>query len=201
MSETPQEAAEIEESDEEKRILVVDPDDYRQTQQIKQIHQAKREYAEVKTDPEAEMIEYVRHVQNLIHELEPVMMRIDTDTDYLNEYELGTLRMADEDLHVEYDSDQDELLSTKEEAIEYARDQGYVYDRTLEGLNSLLGIPGFYGVERSSGPFYYSPKYIEAKFRYWPTPITDSAYRACRKFIAEAGLGLEFGKDKGPAEI
>jgi hypothetical protein len=47
MSEKATENVEIEESEETKNVLVVDPDDYRKTQKLKAINEAKREFKEI----------------------------------------------------------------------------------------------------------------------------------------------------------
>ncbi|WP_188788791.1 hypothetical protein, partial [Halobellus salinus] len=46
MSENPPEKVEVEESEEKKNVLVVDPDDYRKTQKLKAIQEAKDRYRE-----------------------------------------------------------------------------------------------------------------------------------------------------------
>ena len=47
MPENSSEKVEIEESEEDKNILVVDPDDYRKTQKLKAINEAKKELKEI----------------------------------------------------------------------------------------------------------------------------------------------------------
>jgi len=191
-----------EEGEEESKLLVVDPDDYRQTRQLKQIHNAKEEYSKLKTSQDNHKpIEYINRIQNLILELEPVMRRLDTEKDYLNGVKIGTVFTWEKGFKVEYSEDISELVDTKQEAIELAKAEGKAGDKELIGLSSLLGSNGYVGYTKRTVGLSSQKKTLRPEFKYYSQYLCDEAFRACREFIAEADLGLQVERDTGPAEI
>jgi hypothetical protein len=192
-----------EEGEEESKLLVVDPDDYRQTRQLKQIHNAKEEYSKLKTSQDNhKSIEYINRIQNLILELEPVMRRLDTEKDYLNGVKIGTVFTWEKGFKVEYSEDISELVDTKQEAIELAKARGKAEEKELVGVSSLLGSNGYIGYNsRRTGGLSSQKKRLHPEFKHYSQYLCDEAFRACREFIAEADLGLQVERDTGPAEI
>lgn len=199
MSESPQsDPVAVDETTEEK-MIVVDPDDYRQTRELRQIHDAKEAYSELKTGDElADRQQYVARVQNLIQELEPLMRQLDTEKDYLDEVPLGgPILVAEPDVRIPYDSDTDDIVDTKAEAIQLAKQQGLARETNLTGLTSLLG-PAKY---RTLSQKYSGVYIVSTEAEYYPRKICDNAFRFCREFVANAGLGVKIEEDKGPARI
>lgn len=191
-----------EESDEESKLLVVDPDDYRQTRQLKQIHNAKEDYSKLKTTEEGiSSGTHLQRVRGLILELEPLMKRLDTQNDYLQGVHLGSVLDFEEDVHIEYDKKIGELVDTKSEAIELAKSKGYAKEVDIVGLETLLESGGFrtYDVDMAYGIDNVSR--LTSEFQVFGPQICDKAYRYCREFIAEADLGLQVEEDTGPAQI
>lgn len=191
------------EGEEESKLLVVDPDDYRQTRQLKQIHNAKEEYSKLKTSKDDDRrIEYINRIQNLILELEPLMRRVDTERNYLEEVEIGTIFKWKDGFKVEYSPNVPDIVDTKKEAIALAKQENKAKSVDLRGVESLLG---------SNGYTTYSSRYrshsrpqkrvLHSEFQHYNRYLCDSAFRACREFIAEADLGLQVERDTGPAEI
>lgn len=189
------------EPDEESKLLVVDPDDYRQTRQLKQIHNAKDEYSKLKTADEPTKARiYVQRIQGLIHELEPLMRRLDTKKNYLDDVYLGTVLNFDEDTKIRYSRKQDDLPNSKSEAIQLAKSEGEIEEVELTGLETLIEATGYY----THGQGRRDPaghKIIKPELTPFDRMICDRAYRFCREFIAEADLGLQIEEDTGPARI
>jgi hypothetical protein len=192
-----------EEGEEESKLLVVDPDDYRQTRQLKQIHNAKEEYSKLKTSQDDhKRIEYINRIQNLILELEPLMRRLDTEKDYLNEVKIGTVFTWKKGFKVEYSENTSEIADTKQEAIELAKAEGKAGNKEIVGVSSLLGSNGYIGYNlRRAGSLGSQKKVVHHEFKHYSQYLCDEAFRACREFIAEADLGLQVERDTGPAEI
>jgi len=193
------------EGEEESKLLVVDPDDYRQTRQLKQIHNAKEEYSKLKTSKDGHRkIEYINRIQNLILELEPLMRRVDTEKNYLEEIEIGTVLKWEDGFKVEYSPDIPDIADTKEEAIALAKQRNKAKSVELHGVQSLIGSNGYttYGSRRRHSQVGRPNKTeLHSEFNHYSPYLCDSAFRACREFIAEADLGLQVERDTGPAEI
>lgn len=183
--------------------LVVDPDEYRETRQLKQIHNAKEKYAELKeTEDSVEPELYPNRVQNLIVELEPLMSRLETEVDYLNGVTLGNVVVLEDGTKIEYGSGCNRGgPNSKQAAIDVAISQGKAERQTLTGLKSILGTPGYHAPSVGRTPMGSDGNSLVAEFRYYPPSVCDVAFRYCRKFIAEAGLGIRLTEDKGPAQI
>lgn len=188
-------------SEEENNILVVDPDDYRQTQQLKQIHKAKEKYTELKTlDEPVQKPLYVKRIQSLVMELEPVMEQVDTEKDYLQGVKIDTIRTVEEGTEIHYSEDDENLCDTKEEAISLAKELGHIQEVTLWGVASVLDYGGYMGISEKR-THYRQPNKLTAEKRYFSRSQCDTVFRYCRAFISEAGLGLKIEEDTGPAQI
>jgi hypothetical protein len=123
--------------DKESELLVVDPDDYRQTRQIRNIHDTKEKYQELRRSEETFKREvHVRRVRNLIEELEPLMRRLETETDYLDGVHIGTVTQFDENVKVWYEN-VGVPEPTKKQVVEHAIEEGVAQELDLEGVTTL----------------------------------------------------------------
>jgi len=190
-----------EEEAEEAKLLVVNPEDYRQTRQLRQIHDAKEAYSELKEVEEPVPREvYVNRIQKLIMELEPLMRRLTTEIDYLAEGYLGDILEFDEGVKIEYARRDESLPDTKAEAVELAKREGKANKRKLTGLDTLIDADGYLSYEWDIGNCN-SNSYIETEFEPFSRKMCDRGFRYCREFMAEADLGLNLEVDTGPAQI
>jgi hypothetical protein len=193
----------IDESSIDGNIVILDPEDYRQTRQLKQIHNAKEEYSKLKISEDShKRIEYINRIQNLILELEPLMRRVDTEKNYLEEVEIGTIFKWEDGFEVEYSPDIPDIVDTEEEAIALAKQKNKAKSVDLRGVESLLGVNGYstYVIKRNLVG-RTNKNVLRSDFELFGRYTCDSAFRACREFIAEADLGLQVERDTGPAEI
>jgi hypothetical protein len=190
-----------EEEGEEAKLLVVNPEDYRQTRQLRQIHDAKEAYSELKEAEEPVPREvYVNRIQKLIMELEPLMRRLTTEIDYLEEGLLGEFLEFEEGVEIEVARRDESLPDTEDEAVELAKKRGIAERRKITGLSTLLEADGYLSYEYNMG-MTCGNSFIETEFEPFSRKICDRGFRYCREFMAEADLGLNLEADTGPAQI
>jgi hypothetical protein len=174
MSESPSEKVEVEESETEKNVLVVDPDNYRKTQKLKSIQEAKDHYKDfilnehkcwkalndVYEDPdEAVEIERARALAHYGSELLPLI-----------EEGLERGAISEDDMKVETNPMVARLLDKPEMDI-----------REIIELQGRVWANG----EKQSIPRRYQKR----------------VYRQFERLERKLGLGLDIEEDKGPANI
>jgi len=222
MTEPPENTKPVEEPEDDNAVFVVDTDTYRQNKQLKQIYKAKDEYAKLHRQPEGvNKAVYWNKLKALIMELEPLMKQMETNVDYMEEYHLTTVDVKRKDFEIHWSQHVPSLVDTKQEARRMAIEQGNIVpDFEVKGLNKILD-GGYMGVDTDTkiaakiqgewkliSPLSRQQRQETATVHYltgakkkYEIKTFDTAYRACREFMSEAGLALQLEEDKGPVRL
>lgn len=165
---------EVEETDEDRSLLVVDPDDYQKTKRLKTINETKQDVIKIRRDRE-----------DWISKLGDQFGSVRTGKKGVDFY-AGKLGMA----VAQYGS---ELLPLIEEGLEKGvLGEGDVTAQITEDkkkMDILRYIKYDGRIE------------IEGEIQYPPEPNALAVYRQLNRIQRKLGLGLELEEDKGPAEI
>lgn len=185
-------------------LIVVNPDDYRQTRQIKQIHKLKEAYTKDKREGESKSRVYST-LQSLILELEPLMARLDTEGEYLKA-DICTIELTGEDFdYIQFSKEHDELVDTKEEAISWAKEKGWISTVTIDLEDVATRGYRYNGYDvkskRTALDGTHRPGKVYQTTKELSSVDFDRAFRICRKFITEADLAARVEEDTGPARI
>jgi hypothetical protein len=174
MSESPSEKVEIEEAEKEKNVLVVDPDDYRKTQKLKAIQEAKdryREYTLNRSERYSELSDtWDNPKEAMEHEEATALAMYGSELLPLIEEGIDKGAISEESLKVETDVISARLLDKPEMDIREIVDlQGRVWAKD----------------EKQAIPRRYQKR----------------VYRQLERIERRLGLGLDLEEDKGPANI
>jgi len=174
MSEKPSEKVEIEESEREKNVLVVDPDDYRKTQKLKAIQEAKdryREYTLNRSERYSELSDTWDNPKDAMeHEEATALAMYGSELLPLIEEGIEKGAISEEDLKVETNSMVDRLL-----------------DKPFMDIREVIELEGRV---MANGEYQAIPRRFQKKI-----------YRQLERIERKLGLGLDLEEDKGPANI
>jgi hypothetical protein len=164
MSQESKDYEQVEESDEETNVFVVDPEEYQQTKKLQSIHKARERVRQVRSDDPGVATE--------------------------NEWEGYHARLAR--AVADYAS---EMMVLIEEGIEKGvLDESDLIVETPKGAIHIREFVTFDGADTINLSKGDKPKSAKSG-------ISMAIYRQLDRILNDLGLGLEFGEDKGPAQI
>jgi hypothetical protein len=174
MSEKATENVEIEESEETKNVLVVDPDDYRKTKKLKAIQEAKDRYREFTLNRSKRYSELVDIWDNpkkaMNHQEVTALAMYGSELLPLIEEGMKKGAISEEDLKVETNALVDRLL-----------DKPYMDIREVIELEGMI--------------------VANDEYQSIPRKFQKKIYRQLERIERKLGLGLDLEEDKGPANI
>lgn len=164
---------------------VTDPEDFAQTQRLRQIYEARQNYQErraeidrIRRDNELTLYDTQEHLlaafQSYFFEVEGLMLRHPAGDKYLEDVELGVVEHADPNSE----------------------------DRVFVGLNSLTG-----SYRPMPTPGYSKPSYDTARPEdkvvhvSVPVAVINKGFREINKFLAEVGLDADMENETQDAEF
>jgi hypothetical protein len=174
MSEKPSEKVEIESSEEKKNVLVVDPDDYRKTQKLKAIQEAKDHYREFTLNPNKKFDElkdtWANPKEAIEHQEAQALAMYGSELLPLIEEGLEKGALSEDDLKVETNIAVSRLLDKPEMDI-----------REVVELRGRI--------------------WANEEKQALPQSFQKRIYRQLERIERKLGMGLDIEEDKGPANI
>ena len=174
MSERPSEKVEVEEADKEKNVLVVDPDDYRKTQKLRAIQEAKDDYRAF-TLNRSERYEELNETWD-----NPKEAMKDEEATSLAMYASELLPLIEEGLDKGALSEDDLKVETDELTARFL-------GKAEMDIREIVDLQGriWANEEKQAIPRKYQKR----------------VYRQLERIERKLGLGLDLEEDKGPANI
>jgi len=171
MTERPEEAVTVEESD-EKNYLVVDPDDYQKTKKLESIYKTKQEVLKIRNNRSSIIKELSNNFSS--NSRTGLDMYGNKIAKAVAQYGSELLPLIEEGLNKDTLSEDDLVASLSEDRLDMNVVQFIKYDGRVKYKDEL---------------------------QYLPEPNSLAVYRQLERIQRKLGLGLDLEEQKGAAEI